>query len=178
MNTSDILIHYMFTVSASESLVPAVLHIAMSGEVCSVSNLCCTSLQCLSTSAVFIASSRCLPAVSGPLVVWYHRRLLETPCTGTRSTTWKNLFLLHERNKMLVTIAASIYLQCLITLHRSNHKSRLGLDRFDHITPLSTLSVCLMHMPVVHTTLKTLLQDLSLQAAPPTFISSRSIKSY
>ena len=68
---------------------------------------------------------------------------------------------------MLVTIAASTYLQCLITLHRSNHKSRLGLDRFDHITPLSTLSVCLMHMPVVHSTLKTLLQDLSLQAALP-----------
>ena len=32
---------------------------------------------------------------------------------------------------MLVTIAASIYMQCLITLHRSNHMSRLGLDRFE-----------------------------------------------
>ena len=34
---------------------------------------------------------------------------------------------------MLVTIAASIYLQCLVTLHRSNHKSSLGWDRFEII---------------------------------------------
>ena len=35
--------------------------------------------------------------------------------------------------------------------------------------------MCLMHMPVVHTTLKTLLQDLSLQAAPPQLLSQAEI---